>query len=140
MAGLFTIRQWKLRGGCEVEFAGIGGIAGVLKWSSGTVSRLKRVKRVIPGTCNGNVDGRAETQRRNDSKKLVDNRWLAKIKREYRECNDLQRENRERRHLRRENVECDPPTSWVGTKADFMSQQHAKGGAGTRWCVRCFRG
>ena len=32
MAGLFKIRQWKLRDGREVEFAGIGGIAGVFRW------------------------------------------------------------------------------------------------------------
>ena len=64
-----------------------------------------RLKRVISGTCDENVDWR-EPRTRQDSNELKDEHWLAKIKRENRECRYLRRENRELRQLGRENVAC----------------------------------
>ena len=155
MAGLFKIRQWKLRDGREVEFAGIGGIAGLFDGVEWIRFRGEnRLKRVISGTCDGNVDWPTEARSRNDSIKLVDDGWVAKIKRENRECNDLQCENRERRHLGRENVDCaiisarDSKNvrnetlrrSRPGTKADFISQPACEGDGqvrdGAYWCFR----
>jgi hypothetical protein len=54
-----------------------------------------RLKRVISGTCDGNVDWRVERGSRKNTNELEEDRWLAKIKRENRECRYLQRENRE---------------------------------------------